>query len=83
MSRLGHTTKRYYKETKGMKVSGGQLVKAGTVLTRQGHRWKPGINVIGRTHLTAACNGAVYFTRRRGSYGKEITLVNIRSAEKN
>ena len=45
MSRLGHTTHKYYKETRGIKVSGGQEVKAGTVLTRQGHKWKPGINV--------------------------------------
>ena len=84
MSRLGHTTKRYYKETHGIKVSGGQAVKSGTILTRQGHRWKPGINVIGRTHLTAACDGEVYFTRRKGSYGKEVTLINVRtSAAKN
>ena len=56
MTKVGHTTKKFYKETRGMKVSGGQTVKAGTVLTREGHRWKPGQNVIGLMHLTAGCD---------------------------
>ena len=79
MTRLGGTTKRFYRETRGIKVSGGQRVKAGTVLTREGDRWKPGLNVIGRTLLTAACDGEVYFTKRAGKYKKTITLVNVRS----
>lgn len=78
MSRLGHTTKKYYKETKGIKVGSGQRVKSGTVLTRQGHRWKPGQNVIGLTHLTAACDGEIYFTRKKGHYGLVVTYVNVR-----
>lgn len=78
MSRVGGITKKYYRETRGIKVSGGQFVKAGTVLTRQGHRWKPGLNVIGRTHLTAACDGEVYFTRKRGGYHQTMTLLNVR-----
>lgn len=61
-----------------MKVSGGQQVKSGTVLTREGHRWQPGINVLGRTHLTAACDGEVYFTRKRGNYKRAITLIHIK-----
>ncbi len=79
MSRLGHTTKKYYKETRGIKVSGGQRVKSGTMLTREGHRWQRGQNVIGRTHLTAACDGEVYFSRKKGSYGQVVTYVNVRS----
>ena len=78
MSRLGHTTKKYYKETRGVKVSGGQRVKEGTILTRQGHRWKRGLNVIGQMHLTAACDGEVYFTRKRGSYRRAVTYINVR-----
>ncbi len=78
MTKIGGTTKKYYKETRGIKVSGGQTVTAGTILTREGHRWQPGINVIGRTHLTAACAGEVYFTRKRGSYRRAITIVNVR-----
>jgi len=78
MVRVGGLTKKYYKETRGIKVSGGQVVKAGTILTRQGHRWQPGVNIIGKTHLTAACDGEVYFTKKKGSYKREITIVNIR-----
>ena len=82
MTRLGGITKKYYWETRGMKVSGGQSVKAGTILTREGHRWQPGINVIGRTHLTAGCDGTVYFTKKRGSYRRAITIINVRPVEK-
>ncbi len=78
MTKVGGTTKKYYKETRGMKVSGGQKVKAGTMLTREGHRWQPGLNVIGRTHLTAGCDGEVYFTRKRSNYRRGITLINVR-----
>ena len=81
MTRLGGITKKYYWETRGMKVSGGQPVKAGTILTREGHRWQPGINVIGRTHLTAGCDGHVYFTKKRGSYRRAITIINVRPVE--
>ena len=81
MSRLGHTTKKYYKETRGVKVSGGQTVKAGTLLTRQGHKWKPGLNVIGRMHLVAACEGEVYFTKKKGAYKRVLTLINVRPKE--
>ena len=78
MSRRGGISSKYYKETHGVKVSGGQMVKSGTVLTREGDKWKPGLNVLGRTHLTASCDGEVYFTRKRGSYKKAITLVHVK-----
>jgi len=78
MSRLGHTTHRFYRETRGIKVSGGQAVKAGTILTREGHRWQAGHNVIGLNHLTAACDGEVYFTKKRGNYRRAITLIHIK-----
>jgi len=81
MVRVGGLTSKYYKETKGLKVSGGQKVKAGTVLTREGHKWKSGLNVIGRSHLTALCDGEVYFVRKRGSYKRAITLINVRPAK--
>ena len=82
MSRVGGLTKKFYRETGGIKVSGGQPVKCGTVLTRQGDRWKAGLNVTGRTHLTAGCNGEVYFTRKRGNGGKITTYIHVRSTEK-
>ena len=76
--RVGGISSKYYKETRGVKVSGGQDVTSGTVLTREGHRWQAGLNVIGRTHLTAACDGAVYFTRKRNSYKRVVTYINVK-----
>ena len=78
MVRVGGLTKKYYKETKGVKVSGGQTVKCGTMLTRDGDRWKPGANVTGRMHLTAACAGEVYFTKKKGNYRRVVTYINIK-----
>ena len=76
--RVGGITSKYYSETRGVKVSGGQKVKAGTILTRQGTIWKPGLNVIGRASLTASCDGEVYFTRKKSRYNKVITVINIK-----
>jgi ribosomal protein L27 len=76
--RVGGISSKYYRETAGIKVSGGQKVKSGTILTRQGNQWKCGLNVIGRSSLTAACNGEVYFTRRKNGSNKVITLINIK-----
>ena len=78
MSRRGGISSIYYKETRGIKVAGGQAVAAGTVLTREGDKWHPGLNVIGRTHLTAAIDGQIYFTYKRGSYKKAITMINVK-----
>jgi ribosomal protein L27 len=78
MARKGGLTKKYYKETRGIKVSGGQAVKCGTMLTRNGDRWKPGLNVKGRIHLSAACDGEVYFTKKRGNYHRAVTYIHIR-----
>ena len=79
--RVGGISSKYYRETRGIKVSGGQVVRAGTVLTRQGHKWQAGVNVIGRTHLTAACDGEVFFRKKKGRYHRAITCVNIRPVE--
>jgi len=76
--RVGGLSHINYKETRGVKVSGGMKVTSGTVLTRQGDKWKPGLNVIGRMHLTAGCDGEVYFSRKAGKYRKAITLINVR-----
>jgi len=81
MTRVGGLTKKYYKETKGLKISGGQRVKAGTLLTREGHKWQPGINVTGRMHLTSLCNGEIYFTKKKGPSRKEITYVNVKLSQ--
>jgi len=78
--RVGGKSHKFYRETSGIKVSGGQVVKIGTVLTREGDRWKPGLNVMGQMKLTAACDGEVYFTRKRVKSGKIATFVNVRPA---
>ena len=79
--RVGGVQSKFYRETRGMKVSGGQIVKSGAMLTRQGDHWRPGLNVIGLTHLTAGCDGEVYFTRRRNTFRREITVINIKPVE--
>lgn len=61
-----------------MKVSGGQSVKAGTILTRQGHKWKPGENVNGLNHLTAGCDGEVFFTKTKNRFRKVVTYIHIK-----
>ena len=76
--RVGGLSHKFYRETRGMKVSGGQVVKAGTVLTREGNKWRPGLNVTGLMHLTATCQGEVYFTRKKSTFNKVITVINIR-----
>ena len=81
MARKGGLSAIFYRETRGIKVSGGQNVKAGTLLTRQGHRWHPGRNINGAMHLVAGCDGEVYFTRKKSKQNKLITLINIKPKE--
>ena len=81
MTKVGGLTSKFYKETRGMKVSGGQNVTAGTLLTREGHKWKPGINVKGDNHLTAIVDGEVYFTKKRNRYKRLVTVINVRANE--
>ena len=77
---VGGVTHKHYPETKGLKISGGQTVKKGAILTRQGNKWKPGLNVGGKNSLYALCEGTVYFTHPRGTYKtkKRTTVINIR-----
>ena len=80
--RVGGLTSKYYSETRGVKVSGGQAVKSGAILTRQGHKWQPGLNVVGMAHLTAACDGEVYFTRKKNRYNRVVTFINVKPSAK-
>lgn len=77
---VGGITHKHYPETKGLKITGGQIVKKGTILTREGNKWRPGLNVGGKGTLYALCNGTVYFTERRGTYrtNKRCTVINIK-----
>ena len=54
----------------GVKVFGGQLVKAGNIIVRQrGTKFHPGSNVgMGKDHtLFSLVNGKVVFTRKKGN----------------
>lgn len=81
---VGGITHKHYPETKGLKISGGQNVKKGTILTRQGNKWKAGLNVGGKGSLYALCDGIAYFTTRRGTYRtkKKTTVINIKPRAK-
>jgi len=77
---VGGVSHKHYPETRGMKVSSGQLVKKGTILTREGSQWRAGLNVGGKNSIYALCDGKVYFSSRRGTYRtqKRVTVVNIK-----
>lgn len=81
---VGGISHKHYPEVKGLKVTAGQAVKKGTILTREGNKWKAGLNVTGRNSLQAGCEGAVYFTSKKGSYRtkKKYTFINVRPVEK-
>ena len=83
MSRRGGLTHRFYRETRGLKVSDGQFVRQGTTLTRQGDKWKPGINVGGKSTLFALSDGNIYFTKKKSRYRtrKIHTLINVKESK--
>jgi ribosomal protein L27 len=81
MSGKGGISSKFYRETRGLKVSDGEEVNTGKILTRQGDKWKPGLNVGGRTNLFALCGGKIYFTKKKGTHNKIITIVNIKPAK--
>jgi ribosomal protein L27 len=83
MARKGGWSHINYKEKRGLKVSSGQSVKKGSILTRQGDKWKAGLNIGGRGTLYALADGTVYFTRRRATYKTctTSTVLNIKKSE--
>ncbi len=82
MTGKGGITAKFYRETHGLKVSDGQRVVTGQILTREGDKWKPGLNVGGRANLFALSGGSVYFTKKKGTHNKRITLINIKPDKK-
>lgn len=84
MARRGGLSHINYKETRGIKVTEGQLVKKGATLTREGDKWKTGINTAGKSTVYALCDGTVYFKKRKGTYHKKktFTTVNVKKIEK-
>ncbi|MEW6008529.1 MAG: 50S ribosomal protein L27 [Candidatus Omnitrophota bacterium] len=83
MARRGGLSHIHYREKRGLKVSAGEHVKAGSILTRQADKWKPGINVRGQGTLYALIDGEVYFTHRKSRYKtkKSETVINIKKEE--
>ena len=83
MSKKGGISHINYKETKGLKISAGEIVKAGTILTREGGKWKAGINTAGINTIYALRRGKVYFTRRKPAprAKKVYSFINIEEAK--
>ena len=68
------------KKDKALKVSSGNIVKTGQILSRGLSTYKAGINVKGIATLHALCPGKIYFTRKKTSHGKARTFINILAA---
>ena len=73
----GHRKSLHYPDVKGIKVGDGQTVRTGTLLTREGDKWRPGKNVGGLGNLFAKCDGVIKFTKKRGNKGSVQTYINI------
>jgi len=65
------------KKDKALKVSNGQTVKTGQILSKGIDTYKAGHNTKGLDTLFALCPGEVYFTRKKTSHGKVRTFINI------
>lgn len=65
------------KKDKALKVSSGQNVKTGTILSRSLGNYKAGKNVQGLDTLFALCPGKIYFSKKKSSYNKIRTYINI------
>lgn len=70
------------KKDRGLKVSGGQPVKAGQILGRGLAGHKAGKNVEGKSNFLALCDGIAYFTYKKVNRGKFRTFINIKPASK-
>jgi len=69
------------KKDKALKVSSGQKVIAGKILSRGIPTYKAGMNVKGQGTLYALCAGEVYFSKKKTSGGKARTFINVKPAE--
>lgn len=60
-----------------IKVSSGQRVKTGEILSRGVSTYKPGKNVGGLNTLYALCPGEIAFSRKKTNSGKARTFINV------
>jgi len=65
------------KKDRGVKISGGTMVKKGQLLVTGRSDYKAGENVCGISILYAACNGKVHFTRKKTTGKTARTFVNV------
>lgn len=65
-----------------LKVSGGQCVKTGQILSRGMSAYRAGSNVKGIGTLYALCDGEVYFSKKKTSHGRVRTFINVLPAKK-
>ena len=68
------------KKDTGLKVSGGQTVKAGQILARSISNYKAGKNVKGIGTIFALREGKVAFSRKKTPHGKFKTFINVLAA---
>lgn len=65
------------KKDKALKVSSGQPVKTGQILSRCMDFYKAGKNVKGRGTLYTLCSGRISFSRKKTSHGQFRTFINV------
>ena len=65
------------KKDKEVKISGGESVRTGQILSRGLNQYKAGKNVKGRDTIYALCCGKVNFTRKKTSRGRPRTFINV------
>ena len=65
------------KKDKALKISSGEQVKTGQILSRGIPTYKAGVNVKGLGTLYAISPGKIYFTKKKTSKGKVRTFINI------
>lgn len=65
------------KKDEQLKVSEGQCVKVGTILSRHINKYKAGKNTRGEGSIFALVEGIVHFTRKKTPHGKFRTFVNV------
>jgi len=65
------------KKDEQLKVSEGQLVKTGTILSRHINVYKAGRNTKGEGSIFALCPGKVHFSRKKTPHGKFRTFINV------
>lgn len=67
------------KKDKAIKVSSGESVKTGQILSRGIMTYKAGRNVRGIDTLYALCPGKVSFSKNKTSHGRPRTFIHILS----